>query len=114
MKRGDIILVDFDPTIGHEIKKVRPALIISNNIANERYNLITVLPITSKNTDRVFRTEVLIDKSAGLPKKSKILTQQIRTVDKLRISKVVGKLSLKQMEQVEERILIHLGIGIDL
>ena len=82
MKRGDIILVNFDPTVGHEIKKTRPALIVSNNIANEKSSLITILPMTSKKVDRIFRTEVLVEKSLALSKPSKILCDQIRTIDK--------------------------------
>lgn len=112
MKRGSIILVDFDPTIGHEIKKKRPALVVSNNIANEYSNLITVLPITSKKIDRILRTELLlIEKSTGLAKPSKVLADQIRTIDKARVKKIVGQLGQKLMAQVDERIIIHLGLG---
>lgn len=111
MKRGDIVLVNFDPTVGHEIKKRRPALVISNNIANERSNLITVLPMTSKKLDRIFRTEVLVEKTSGLTKPSKILASQIRTIDKARISKVMGRLSPKLMAAVDEIIIIHLDLA---
>ena len=110
MRRGDIVEVNLDPTVGREIKKTRPALVVSNNISNENSSLVTILPLTSKKLDRILRTEVLVGKNLGLTKPSKILCDQIRTIDKIRVSKILGRLSLTTMAQVDERILLHLGL----
>ena len=72
-KKGEIYLVNFDPTIGHEVKKKRPALIISNDIHNQYSPLVTVAPLSS-NVDRVFPFEVYIPKGiANLDKDSKVM-----------------------------------------
>jgi len=72
-KRGEIYLVNFDPTIGHEVKKKRPAMILSNNIHNQYSPLVTVAPLSS-NVDKVYLFEVYIPKGmAGLNNNSKIM-----------------------------------------
>jgi len=63
--RGDIYLVNFDPTIGSEINKTRPALIIQNNIANENSPITIIAAITSKFDDRLYPTEVQLDPPEG-------------------------------------------------
>lgn len=108
--RGQIWLVNLDPTIGAEIKKTRPALVISNDINNQYALTITVLPISDRG-EKVFPFEVeLIVKESGLSKPSKVKSQQIRTVDKSRLVKYIGKINQKDIERVEQAILIHLGI----
>lgn len=84
IKRGKIYIANLDPTIGGEIRKTRPVLVVSNDI-NNKYNLtVSVLPITS-NTDKIFPFEVFLPKGTGnLPKDSKIKADQIRTIDKSR------------------------------
>ena len=83
IKRGGIWLVNLDPTIGHEIKKSRPGLIIQNDLGN-RYSPITIIaPITSQNIDKIYPIEVLLTKeNSGLKKDSKVLFNQIRAIDK--------------------------------
>lgn len=110
IKRGEIYWVDLNPVVGKETAKTRPALIISNDYNNEFAGTVTVLPITSK-TDKVYPFEVLI-KSAntGLSSDSKIKANQIRTVDKSRLRKLIGKLSHEQMEAVGKAIMIHLDL----
>ncbi|MCD6255023.1 MAG: type II toxin-antitoxin system PemK/MazF family toxin, partial [Deltaproteobacteria bacterium] len=89
-KRGEIYLVNFDPTIGHEVKKKRPALIISNDIHNQYSPLVTVAPLSS-NVDRVFPFEVYIPKGiANLDKDSKVMIIQLRSVDKKRLLDKIG------------------------
>ena len=65
--RGDIWIVNLDPSIGHEIKKSRPGVIIQNNLGNKYSPITIVAPITSQNTERVYPIEVLLTKkNAGL------------------------------------------------
>ena len=109
MKRGDIYYLNLDPTIGEEIKKIRPALIVSNNANNKFSETITVVPITS-NIKKVYPFEVLLKKSeSSLPKDSKAQCQQIRTVSIERISgKMVGRLSDLLISEINEAIKLHL------
>ena len=94
-KRGDIYLVNFDPTLGAEIRKTRPALILQNDIANKYSPVTIVAAISSKYDNPLYPTEVLISAKArtGLAVDSVVLLNQIRTVDKKRLAKRLGKLS---------------------
>ncbi|MBI4667875.1 MAG: type II toxin-antitoxin system PemK/MazF family toxin [Elusimicrobia bacterium] len=110
MKRGEIYWVNLDPTIGAEIKKTRPALVVSNDQNNEAADTVTVLPITSK-TDRIYPFEAVLPKSSsGLKEDCKIKANQIRTVDKRRLGQLMGSISAETMAKVEQAILLHLGI----
>lgn len=110
-KRGQIWLVRLGPTCGAEIKKVRPALIISNDVNNQYAGTVTVLPITEKGK-KVYPFEVsLTPKGNGLKKASKIKCQQIRTIDKSRLLKVLGSIGTDIMREVERALLIHLAVG---
>jgi mRNA interferase MazF len=85
MKRGEIYFANLEPTIGDEIKKARPVLIVSNNANNKVANTITVIPITS-NTHKIYPFEVFLDmKDSRLAKNSKAQCHQIRTISKQRI-----------------------------
>jgi mRNA interferase MazF len=105
-KRGDIYLVNFDPTIGHEVKKSRPALIITNNINNEYSPVLTVIPLSS-NISRVYPFDVLLPTVKGLDKESKIMVNQIRTVDKKRLIKRLSTVTQDTLKKVEIAIKIH-------
>jgi mRNA interferase MazF len=84
-KRGEIYLVSLDPTLGAEISKTRPALIISNDINNQFSDTVTVIPITSY-VEKVYPFEVLLPAGEnGLSKNSKAKCNQIRTIDKQRL-----------------------------
>jgi len=108
-KRGEIYLVCLDPTIGSEINKTRPALIISNDINNKLSDTITVIPITT-STGKVYPFEVLLSAECGLPKSSKAKCNQIRTIDKKRLVRLIGTVSGKLLESVEKALRIHLGM----
>ena len=96
-ERGEIYLVCLDPTIGSEINKTRPALIISNDINNQAAQTITVIPVTS-STKKIYPFEtLLLSKDSGLPKNSKIKCNQIRTIDKKRLVKLLGKVSFEKL-----------------
>lgn len=109
-KRGDVWLVRLDPTLGSEIKKTRPAFILSNNINNQYSPLVTVLPISDRG-DKVYPFEVALPQSqAGLSKASKIRCQQIRTLDKLRLVKHLGVVTRSLLPAIEEAVQLHLGM----
>ncbi len=110
-RRGEVYLVNFDPTIGSEIKKTRPALVIQNNIANAHSPVVIVAAITSRFEERLYPTEVFIQKGeAGLPRDSVVLLSQIRSVDKGRFLKRLGNLEDISMTRVNHALEISLGI----
>ncbi len=109
-ERGQIWFVSLDPVVGHEMGKKRPALVVSNDRNNLFADTITVLPITSK-TEKVYPFEVFLSKEeTNLPKDSKVKCNQIRTVDKKRLANFVGSLSSERLKDIEQALLIHLGI----
>ncbi len=111
IQRGDIILVNLDPVIGSEQGKVRPALVIQNNIGNETSPTTIVAPITSKIFTKEFPTNVQISSNESkLGKNSTVLLNQIRTIDKSRILKRLSNLNSNLMEKVNLAIRISLGL----
>ena len=111
-KRGEIYLVNFNPTQGAEIRKTRPALILQNDIANKYSPVTIVAAISSKFDDPLYPTEVLISAKArtGLAVDSVVLLNQIRTVDKKRLAKQLGTLSSAKMEEVDRALRISVGL----
>lgn len=111
LKRGEIYLVNFDSTIGSEIKKTRPALILQNDIAN-RYSPITIVSaITSQFEEHLYPTEVLVKApEGGLEVNSVVLLNQIRSADKHRLFKRLGALNQETMRQVDRALLISLSL----
>jgi mRNA interferase MazF len=106
MKRSEVWWVNFDPSIGGEIKKKRPAVIVSNDASNKFLNKVQVIPLTSK-TDRLYPSEALVVFEG---KESKAMADQLATVSKLRLFKRAGVLSAKDMQQIEEAIKVQLDI----
>jgi mRNA interferase MazF len=110
IERGDLVLVDFDPTKGAEIKKTRPAIVVTNNIANKFSRVITIVPITSQKLDKIYPHEVLLPKQTGLLKDSKANAAQLRAVDKLRIVKRLGTIGASKLKELNIAMKLHLGI----
>jgi len=110
-KRGEIYLVNFDPTVGSEIQKTRPALILQNDIANE-YSPITIVAALSSQFDaKLYPTEVLINPPVGgLSYSSVVMLNQIRSIDKTRLVKRLGIISEELMNSVNIAIQISLGL----
>ena len=109
-KRGEVYLVSFDPTLGAEIQKTRPALILQNDISN-RYSPITIVAaLTSQFKNPAFPTDVLITPpEGGLKTQSAALLNQIRSIDKRRLIKLLGALSPETMSRVNDALRISLG-----
>jgi mRNA interferase MazF len=110
-KRGQVWLVDFDPTVGHEVKKTRPALILQNDVAN-RYSPVTIVAaITSSSAGKAYPTEVNVARGeAGLTADSLILLNQIRTVDKRRLLKRLRSVGPETMARVDSALAVSLGL----
>lgn len=110
-KRGEVFLVNFDPTVGAEIKKTRHALILQNNIANEHSPITIVAAITSKFDDALYPTEVEIAAGeGGLKQSSVVLLNQIRSIDNQRLAKRLGKIESATLKKVDSAIKISLGL----
>jgi mRNA interferase MazF len=110
-RRGEIYLVYFDPTVGHEIQKTRPAVIIQNDVSNQYSPITIVAAISSQFSTPPFPREVVIEASeSGLPKRSAVIVNQIRSVDRQRLAKRLGQLSRHSMRRVDDAIRISLGL----
>lgn len=106
MKRGDVWWVEFDPSLGSEIRKTRPAIIVSNDSANRNLLRVVVIPI-STNATRVYPGETLVTVEG---KQGKAMADQIMAADKLRLKTKIGTLTKADMVGVEQAILVQLGM----
>ena len=106
MKRGQVWRVEFDPSVGSEIRKTRPAVIVSNNAANRNLLRVVVIPLSS-NTTRVYPGEALITVDG---KPGKAMADQIMAADKIRLKTRLCTLSKADMLTLEQAILVHLGL----
>ncbi|WP_250911536.1 type II toxin-antitoxin system PemK/MazF family toxin, partial [Escherichia coli] len=106
MKRGEVWWVEFDPAVGSEIRKTRPAVIVSNDAANRNLSRVVVVPVTS-NTGRQYPGEAVVT-VAG--QSSKAMADQIMAADKSRLKSRIGALSKADMLAVEDAIKVHLAL----
>ena len=109
-QRGDIFTVDFEPVRGHEQGKVRPALVIQNNVGNQYSPTIIVAAITSGQRARYDVNVVIKAPEGGLVRDSLVLLNQIRTVDKSRLGRYWGHISEESMACVDEALRVSLGL----
>jgi mRNA interferase MazF len=106
MKRGEVWWVNFDPSVGGEIQKQRPAVIVSNDAANRFLNRLQVVPMTSR-MDRVYPSEAVVRVGR---QQSKVMADQITTVSKQRLADRMGRLSGSDLAKVEHVLMIQLGL----
>lgn len=110
-RRGDIYLVNFDPTVGAEIQKTRPALILQNDIGNRTSDITIVAAVSSQLKGKRYPFEVIVPTAqGGLTADSRILLNHIRSVDKRRLVRRLGSMSPERMREVERALLISFGI----
>ncbi len=110
MNRGDVYLVDFEPSVGAEIRKKRPAMIISCNEANKHLRTVMVIPFLSK-IEKVHPFEVLVKKEqSGLNVDSKLKIPQMRSVDKSRLTKYIRTLNDDLLSEIEKALKLHLAM----
>ena len=108
--RGELYFVNFDPTVGAEIQKTRPALILQNNIGNTLSDTTIVAAVSTYSGGRVYPFEVLLSKgTGGVSHDSLVLLNHIRTIDKQRLLKKLGTLELATMKEVAGALSISVG-----
>ena len=111
VRRGDVFRVRLDPAVGNEIRKTRPAIVMSNDMACRFDTVVQVVPITGLSDRPIRRYEARIDsQSSALKKPSRAVANQIRTVAKERLISYVGHLSSQEMENLERALGIQLGL----
>lgn len=112
IRRGDVFYVNLDPTKGSEQAGTRPVLVIQNDVGNEYAPTVIIAPLTTRSFSKLYPTNVNISaRTAGLKENSTVLLSQIRTIDKNRLERRVGRLPLDFMRQVDEAIKASLGLA---
>ena len=112
MKRGDIYFADLDPVIGSEQGGIRPVLIIQNDLGNRFSPTVIILPLTSKMGKAPLRTHVpILPPQGGILRPSIILCEQVRTLEKTRLTGRLGAISPEKMALVEQALALAVGRG---
>jgi len=110
--RGAVVMVELDPTVGHEQRGLRPCIVVSDPdvTADQRFPLICVVPVTGTPGEGLLYPPLAPGRS-GLAKRSFALVDQLRSVDKRRVRTLYGKLAPEEMAAVDEGLAVFLGLG---
>ena len=106
MNRGEVWWVDFDPSVGSEIRRQRPAVIVSNDMSNRYLNRLQVIPLTT-NVDSLYPSEAYVEVDG---RRHKAMADQLTTVGKSRLENIFGHLSASDIKNVEQAIAVQLGL----
>ena len=100
MRRSEVVLVDLEPTIGAEMNKTRPCLIISPDEMNDVLRTVQIAPITRVERELPTRVFIKASRGSGLDKDSYVVLDQLKTIDKKRVMRSIGKISDDELEKV--------------
>lgn len=110
MRRGDIYQVNFEPSVPGEPARTRPAVLLTNDIANDTLPHLVVAPVTS-NVSREYPFDVMLPAgSCGLPEASRVQLNYIRGLNRTRFGRYLGSLTAAQMTELDRRLRVHLGL----
>lgn len=110
VRRGDIFYTDFGDAEGSSMRGVRPALVVSNNVGNKTAPIVIVVAITTQIKAAYMPTHLIVEKDAGLPRKSMLLFEQMRTMDKSFLREKVGHVSREFMQRVDKALEASIGL----
>ncbi len=109
-QRGDVVQARFDPTEGSEQSGVRPAIVLSPAQINRHSALVVLAPLTTKNTERIFPFEVLIEPGEVVKRRSKVLLMHLRGMSKSRVLRYYGALAPETLETIDAALQIAVGL----
>ncbi len=109
--RGSVVVVDLDPTLGHEQRGLRPCVVVSDPevVSAQRYPLVALVPITGRVGEGALYP-ALGDGPSGLRQRSWALADQVRSVDKRRVQRLVGQVSESELAAVDQALALYLGL----
>ena len=113
IRRGEIYYADLNPVVGSEQGDIRPVLVIQNDIGNKYSPTIVIAPLTCNLNKNPIPTHVFIPKQDNLEQDSVVLAEQIRTIDRSRISGYIGSITREQQLDVDAAVAVSVGIGIE-
>jgi mRNA interferase MazF len=110
--RGSVVIVDRDPTLGHEQRGLRPCVVVSDPdvVAARRYPLLAIVPLTGRPGEGALYP-VVAEGTSGLRQPSWALADQVRSVEKRRVLRVVGRVSDTELTAIDQALALHLGLG---